>query len=269
MKMQKQFTEIIALIKEARYETFKTVNQHLINLYWNIGEYISLRTEMEGWGKSTVEQLAEYIQKQEPELKGFSDKNLWRMKQFYESYKDYPKLSALLRVLSWSHNLAIFSRCKTPEEREFYLLLSKKENYSFRELDRQISASLYERTALSNPKLSAVLRELQPAVEKIFKENYVFEFLNLPEPHTETDLQKGLVKQLKNFILELGKDFLVPPAKAGGNSNRVFLFKDKLALSTIRKIHFYKSNIFQKNELNQSNNQPKAELPPALAGGIK
>ena len=79
MKIQKQFTEIITLIKEARYETFKTVNQHLINLYWNIGEYISQRTEKEGWGKSTVLQLAEYIQKQEPELKGFSDKNLWRM----------------------------------------------------------------------------------------------------------------------------------------------------------------------------------------------
>lgn len=208
MKIQKQFTEIITLIKEARYETFKTVNQHLINLYWNIGEYISQRTEKEGWGKSTVLQLAEYIQKQEPELKGFSDKNLWRMKQFYETYKDYPKLSPLVRVLSWSHNLAIFSRCKTIEEREFYLLLCKKENYSFRELDRQISASLFERIALSNQKLSTVLRELQPAVEKIFKENYVFEFLNLPEPHTETDLQKGLVKQLKNFILELGKDFL-------------------------------------------------------------
>ena len=208
MKMQQQFTEVISLIKSARYNAFKAVNTELINLYWDIGSYISQRTKSEGWGKSTVQQLANFIQKHEPELKGFSDKNLWRMKQFYESYKDFPKLSSLVREITWSHNLAIFSRCKTIEEREFYMLLCRKENYTFRKLDRQISSSLFERFAIGNQKLSTALRELQPINENVFKETYVFEFLNLPEQHTESDLQKGLLKQMKNFILELGKDFL-------------------------------------------------------------
>lgn len=105
-----------------------------------------------------VTELANFIQKQEPEIKGLSDKDMWRMKQFYETYVDFPKLSTLLREISWSHNLAIFSRCKTIEEREFYLKLAKQDNYSFRELDRQISASLFERTMIGNSKLSAALR---------------------------------------------------------------------------------------------------------------
>ena len=134
--------------------------------------------------------------------------NLWRMKQFYETYKDAPKLSTLLREISWSHNLAIFSRCKNEEEREFYLKLSKSENYSVRELDRQISSSLFERTMLGNTKISTALREINSDITNTFKDTYVFDFLNLPDAHNESDLQQGLIKQMKDFILELGKDFL-------------------------------------------------------------
>jgi len=158
--------------------------------------------------ESVVKELAQYIQRTEPEIKSFSDKNLWRMKQFYETYKDFPKLSALSRQLSWSHNLAIFSRCKSIEEREFYLNISKQENYSFRELERQISTGYFERTMIGNTKLSTVLREFNFGVSNAFKDSYIFDFLNLPEPYNESDLQRGLVHQMKNFILELGKEFL-------------------------------------------------------------
>lgn len=206
--MDNRFTDIIQLIKKSRTNAIKAVNAELINLYWNIGEHISKKIEQSEWGDSVVTELANFIQAQEPEIKGFSDKNIWRMKQFYENYKDFPKLSTLLREISWSHNLAIFSRCKTVEEREFYLKLAKQENYSFRELERQISASLFERTMIGNSKLSTALRESNHDLTNTFKDRYVFEFLNLPEPHSESDLQRGLVKQMKNFILELGKDFL-------------------------------------------------------------
>jgi predicted nuclease of restriction endonuclease-like (RecB) superfamily len=206
--MDKRFIEIIQLIKQSRTNALKAVNAELINLYWNIGEYISKRIELSEWGDSIVSELAKYIQQNEPELKGFSDKNLWRMRQFYETYRNFPKLSTLLREISWSHNLAIFSRCKTSEEREFYLKLAKQEYYSFRELDRQISSSLFERTILGNSKLSTALRETNENISNTFRDSYVFDFLNLPEPHSESELQLGLVKQMKNFILELGKDFL-------------------------------------------------------------
>jgi predicted nuclease of restriction endonuclease-like (RecB) superfamily len=206
--MDKRFTDIIQLIKQSRTNAIRAVNAELINLYWNIGEYISKKIEHAEWGDSVVTELAKHIQQNEPEIKGFSDKNIWRMKQFFETYKDFPKLSTLLREISWSHNLAIFSRCKTAEEREFYLRIAKEESYSFRELDRQISASLFERTMIGNSKLSTALREINHDLTNTFKDSYVFEFLNLPEPHTENNLKRGLVKQMKNFILELGKDFL-------------------------------------------------------------
>ncbi len=130
------------------------------------------------------------------------------MKQFYESYKNFPKLSPLVREISWTNNMLIFSRCKTTEEKEFYLRIVKQENYSKRELDRQISASLFERTMIGNSKLPPAVRESNKEIANTFKDSYVFDFLNLPNPHSESDLQHGLVRQMKNFILELGKDFL-------------------------------------------------------------
>ncbi|MFZ1611691.1 MAG: DUF1016 N-terminal domain-containing protein [Chitinophagales bacterium] len=152
--MGNRFADIIQLIKQSRTNAIRAVNDELINLYWNIGEYISKNINQSEWGDSVVTELAIFIQTHEPEIKGFSDKNIWRMKQFYETYKDYPKLSTLLREISWSHNLAIFSRCKSYEEREFYLKITKHDGYSFRELERQISASLFERTIIGNSKLS-------------------------------------------------------------------------------------------------------------------
>lgn len=206
--MDNRFIDIIQIIRQSRSDAIRIVNAELINLYWNIGEYISMKLLLAEWGDSVVTELAKYIQQNEPDIKGFSDKNLWRMKQFYETYKDYPKISTLLREISWSHNLAIFSRCKSSEEREFYLKLSKQESYSFRELDRQISASLFERTMIGNKKLSTALREVNSNISNTFKDSYIFDFLNLPEQHCENELQRGLVKQMKNFILELGRDFL-------------------------------------------------------------
>ncbi|AZA92998.1 Uncharacterized conserved protein [Chryseobacterium nakagawai] len=206
--MDKRFTDIIELIKQSRNNAIRKVNEELIDLYWNIGEYISKKVDLSEWGQSVVKELSQFIQTYEPELKGFSDKNLWRMKQFYETYKEFPKISTLLREISWSHNLSIFSRCKSIEEREFYIKLTKQENYSFRELERQISSSLFERTMIGNSKLSTVLRETNADIVNTFKDSYVFDFLNLPETFNENDLQKGLIEQMKNFILELGRDFL-------------------------------------------------------------
>ncbi|MCX2494355.1 PDDEXK nuclease domain-containing protein [Pedobacter sp. PF22-3] len=206
--LETQFADIVSLIKNARSVALKTVNSTLINLYWNIGEYIHNRVKNAEWGQSVVKQLAEFLSKNEPDLKGFSDKNLWRMKQFYESYKDYPKLSLLVREINWTNNLIILSRTKSIEEQEFYIQLCLREKYSSRELERQINSSFFERSISNDLKLSAVLRVLNDDIENSFKDTYVFEFLNLPEPHNESDLQKKLVQEMRNFILELGRDFL-------------------------------------------------------------
>jgi len=206
--MDNRFSDIIQIIKSSRNNAIRAVNSELINLYWKIGKHISIRVENSEWGKSVVKELANYIQSTEPDLKGFSDKNLWRMKQFYETYKDTPKLSPLVRQISWTNNLIIFGRAKSEEEREFYLRLTIQEKYSSRELERQINSSVFERVMIGNSKLSALPRELNPDVTKAFKDNYIFEFLNLPEKYNEPYLQRELVKQMKDFILELGKDFI-------------------------------------------------------------
>lgn len=188
--MDKRFIDIIQLIKQSRENAIRSVNAELINLYWNIGKYITNKIEQAEWGDAVVSELASYIQQNELDIKGFSDKNIWRMKQFYETYKDFPKLSPLVREISWTNNLLIFSRCKSIEEMEFYLKISQQENYSKRELDRQISANLFERTMIGNSKLSTSLRESNQDLTNTFKDSYVFEFLNLQDPHKESDLQR-------------------------------------------------------------------------------
>ncbi len=207
MSLEKQFTEIRHLINKAKTRAFKAVNTELINLYWEIGKYISNKIANEEWGKGIVKNLSNYLKETEPELKGFSSQNLWRMKQFYETYKDYPKLSPLVREIPWTHNMIILSSSKTIEEKEFYIRLTVKERLSKRELERQIDSGMFERTILSNEKLSPVLRELHPTANQIFKDNYVLDFLALPQTFTEKSLRQGIIYNLKNFILEFGKDF--------------------------------------------------------------
>jgi len=206
--VQSEFSDVLKQIQASRQKVFAHINTALIDLYWQIGQIISQKVSSEAWGKSVVSELAKYITQNAPEIKGFSDKNLWRMKQFYETYCADPKLSPLARELPWTHNTIIFSRCKSAEEREYYLRMCIKEHYSKRELERQISSSHFERTMLGNQKLSAVLREIHPSIDHTLKDNYVLEFLGLPIEHEEKELQKALIQNMKQFILELGKDFI-------------------------------------------------------------
>jgi predicted nuclease of restriction endonuclease-like (RecB) superfamily len=206
--MQSEFSDVLKQIQESRQKVFTHINTALIDLYWQIGQIISQKVSSEAWGKSVVSELAKYITQNAPEIKGFSDKNLWRMKQFYETYHADAKLSSLARELPWTHNTIIFSRCKSAEEREYYLRLCIKEHYSSRDLERQISSSHFERTMLGNQKLSAVLREIHPSIDHTLKDNYVLEFLGLPREHEEKELQTALIRNMKQFILELGRDFI-------------------------------------------------------------
>jgi len=211
MKLQQNknntsFNELLNLITSSKQKAYTQINSILIELYWNIGKYISTKTIKENWGKSVVKELANFIKFQDPTIKGFTDKNLWRMKQFYEIYKDDKKVATLWRLLPWSHNKRIMS-LKTPEERVFYLNLAIQGNYSYRELERQIKSCIFERTMLGNEKLSDVMKKLPQDTKNIFRDSYALEFLDLATEHKERDLQKALISSLKDFILELGVGF--------------------------------------------------------------
>jgi predicted nuclease of restriction endonuclease-like (RecB) superfamily len=195
------------MIEAARNRAYQAVNTELIDLYWRVGEYISRKIEAAEWRDAVVEKLAVYIKKYNPLLGGFSRPNLFRMRQFYELYRDKTKVSPLVRQLSWTHNILIMSRCKESEEREFYLRLALREGWSKRDLERQLSSALFERMILTPAKVSPVLTQLHPSAMEIFKDTYFLDFLDLPQSHSELDLQKALVSKLKNFLVELGADF--------------------------------------------------------------
>jgi predicted nuclease of restriction endonuclease-like (RecB) superfamily len=201
------FHEVVSLIQSARQKAFQTVNTTLIELYWQVGAYISHKIESAEWGDGVVEQLAAYIARTQPGLRGFTRPNLFRMRQFYETYRNNEIVSALLRQLSWTHNLIILSQSKREEEREFYLRLAIQEKWSTRELERQFRAALFERTVLHPVKVSAAVRQIHPEALSVFKDSYVVDFLDLPEGHDEADLHHGLLYRLKEFLTELGRDF--------------------------------------------------------------
>jgi predicted nuclease of restriction endonuclease-like (RecB) superfamily len=127
------------------------------------------------------------------------------MRQFYETYCSNEKLSPLVREISWTNNVAIMMGAKTDEAREFYLILTQKNNYSKRELERQIDSKLFERTMISGIKNELFLAK-SPGLTAL-RDSYVLEFLDIPENHHEAELRKAITANLRDFILEFGKDF--------------------------------------------------------------
>jgi len=134
----KDFGDVVAMIQEAKGRAYQAINTELISLYWRVGEYISQKIEAAEWGEGVVDQLAAFINRKFGNLKGFNRRNLFRMRQFYETYRGRKKVSALLTQLSWTHHMLILSGTKTQEEGEFYLRVSLREHWPSRELERQI-----------------------------------------------------------------------------------------------------------------------------------
>ncbi len=204
---QGDFNEITQLIHAARQRAVQAVNTALIELYWQVGQFISRKIEQAEWGDGVVAQLAEHLARTQPGLRGFTGRNLFRMRQFYQAYRDEQLVSALLSQLPWTHNLIILNQSKMPEEREFYLRLAIRERWSSRELERQFKTALFERTVLNPVTVSPLVPQMHPDALGVFKDSYMVEFLDLPQGHAEADLHKGLLQRLKDFLIELGRDF--------------------------------------------------------------
>ena len=122
------FREVVGMIQEARGRALRAVNTELVELYWQVGGFISGKIETAAWGEGVVDELARFIARRHPDIKGFTRRSLFRMRQFFDTYRGEPIVAALLRQLPWTHNLLILSKCKRAEEREFYLRLAVREN---------------------------------------------------------------------------------------------------------------------------------------------
>ncbi len=199
------FDRILSIINDARSNALKAVNTELIKMYWCVGEYISELCERSSFGDKVIDEVAAYIAETSPDIKGFNRRGLYRMKQFFETYKDDEFVSPLVTQISWTNHLLILSGCKTADERHFYMELCINERYSKRELERQIDSAYYERYKLSAGKQPPEL--VDSNVRSTILDTYVLEFLDLPGEYSEKNLRKAIMKNLKQFILEFGKDF--------------------------------------------------------------
>jgi predicted nuclease of restriction endonuclease-like (RecB) superfamily len=160
-----------------------------------------------GVGDGVVERLAQFMARTEPGLRGFTPRNLFRMRQFYEAYKEDSIVTPLVTQLPWSHHLIILGQSKRVEEREFYIRMAIRERWSRRELERQFNSALFERVILHPPKVTPLVTQRYPDAINVFRDAYAVEFLDLPPSHAEADLHRGLLEKLKNFLIELGRDF--------------------------------------------------------------
>lgn len=197
--------KLIEIIEISRKNALRRVNEELIRMYWSVGEYLSAESKSASFGDKYIDTIAKEIQSMFPGIKGFNRRGLYRMKQFYELYKDNSNVTPLVTQISWTNHLLIMSGCKSDEEREFYIKLCINESYSKRELERQIDSGYYERYMLSKEKL--LPEPIRGLKENPFLDSYVIEFLDLPKNFKEADLRKGLIQNMKDFILEVGKDF--------------------------------------------------------------
>lgn len=202
-----QFEYIFSLISQAKSRAYQSVNYTQILLYWELGEYVHQRLANAEWGKKTVQILANYLQIKDPLLTNFTKRGLYRMQQFFEAYPDKEFVSTLSTQISWSHHLEILSATKSREEREFYIRMTLKERLNVHNLRRQLKAAHFERSIIADKLLPTSFDDYPKDVTGVFRDSYSLEFLKLPEIHSENDLQKALVKNLKSFILELGSDF--------------------------------------------------------------
>lgn len=199
------FDAVISIIENAKGRALKAVNTELIHMYWDVGEYLSGLCAESSFGDKVIDEVAAYISNAAPTVKGFTRRGLYRMKQFYETYREDEFVSALLTQISWTNHLMIMSKAKSKEERDFYVVLAAKEHYSSRELERQLDSAYFERYMLSAGKQPPEI--VSQSVRRSILDTYVLEFLDLPEQYSERNFRKAIIENLKQFILEFGKDF--------------------------------------------------------------
>ena len=246
--MEQQFGEVIDIILQHKSRAAKAVNEELLLTAWHVGGYVSAKLKSEDWGSKVVSQLSEHIRSQQPDLKGYSRRNIYNMVMFYEEYSSetfivtvekylnsefvqprtaqietnrptqevavivqpetaqfiQPKTGQMPKILeltTLSNHIEILCRCKSNEERMFYILYANKEHLVKRELQRCISNQTYTALLDNKTNMSKGLLEVYPNAPIMLKDTLFIDFLNLPKKHSESKLKNSLVEHMKQFIL--------------------------------------------------------------------
>lgn len=265
-ELTRQFEYINSLIERHRFNAITKVNIEVLLTSWEVGEYISIQLKTSHWGSKVVSELADYLKLQNPQRRGFGKRHLYNMVKFYDLYSHIEfsekikklhlseivqlriaqlgygekvdllplkssittlAIPELLLLIPFTYHLEIMNRCGTYEERIFYMLYAYHQNISTEELRRCIVNQTYASLMNKDKMLSPKLLSEYPKTEFILKDKAFVDFLNLPEVHNEQHLHKGLLEHIKDFILELGKDFLFVESEfrvqVGGSTKRIDL----------------------------------------------
>jgi len=213
--------DLKARVGSAQVKAAVAVNRELILLYWDIGRLIVQRQEQEGWGKSIVDRLASDVQASFPGVKGFSPRNVWRMRTFYLAYSSKltnlpqavaeigdTKMPQAVAEIPWGHNSVILEKIKDSSQRLWYAAKTSEHGWSRAILTAQIESDLYARQGSAVTNFAATLSAPQSDLaQQTIKDPYVFDFLTLHEDAVERDLELGLVDHVQKFLLELGAGF--------------------------------------------------------------
>lgn len=195
--------EIKSTIEQAQVRALSAVNKELVKLYWTVGKLISEKNERWKWA---IENLSKDLRRTFPSIKGFHESNIRRMVKFFETYKDNEKLATLSLEINWTNNLLILERCNNHLQRQFYILITKKEWWSSRVLDNMINGEYYERFMIAhkdNNLDKTMPPELAKDTQLALKDSYLFDFLTLGKKYKEKDLHDWLLLRIQEFLLEL------------------------------------------------------------------
>ena len=200
--------EMKSLIYQRQYEAMKQVNAELINLYWKIGMEINRRQAEQGWGNSVIEALAKELQKEFSGVKGFSSRNLWLMRDFFLAYSTMTNLQPLVAEISWTKNIVIMQKCKDPLEREFYIKMTKRYGWTKDVLINNIENQAFRKYLTNQTNFEATVPEKYRFQAKLaVKDDYNFDFIEMGIEHSEAELEAGIIKNIRAFLMEMGGDF--------------------------------------------------------------
>lgn len=255
---EQQFEEVRSIILQHRTKALQSVNEESLLMSWEVGRIVSRRLKSNEWGSKVVTQLSEYLRAKDPSLKGYGRRNLYNMVMFYEAYSseafcariaslhipafvqtesaqsrqeivqtESAQMPKILTLTTFSNHIEILNHCKDVERQIFYILYAYREHLKYRELQRCILNDTFGSLMGNNKNMSAGLKSVYPLSFAQLKDRAFVDFLNLPEKHSEKQLQRGILEHIKQFVLELGKDFLFVdneyPLQVGGSVFKIDL----------------------------------------------
>lgn len=237
----KQFNEwvhdIKTEIRQAQLKTAVTVNSGLLHLYWNLGKEITIRQKNYSWGEGFLKKLSDELLREFPNMKGFSYRNFKYIRQWYLFYNQddiigqqaVAQLEKVFFYVPWGHHLFIISKCKDVQEAVFYLQKVVENNWSRAVLLNFMDTDLYERQGKAITNFSTQLSLPQGELaQQTLKDPYNFDFLCLREHYEEKDMEEALVKNITNFLLELGNGFAFIGRQVPLNVGKSTLYADLL-----------------------------------------